>query len=314
MTPKMRLLTGIFLTFLAFHTTHSATSKLDCSKTIRDSPSVSSGSLYYEAVLGSDFLLNCHVCRHRHHSVTVTWAKDSVEIKQSSRVHSVHSEQSEVFSLRIRALGPGDLGNYTCSLALDNTAGAVKTDVVDSTSMVLGLLPPPPVFVELRDRVNQTSQLLTWTGESQMAIIHFLMEFRLRPLAGSGEDWVSLVIPYNSAVSTQSYLLRGLTPETSYEARLRSKTRHGVSHFSSTWVFSTWAPWTTPRPVTVFLPQTQEETRGIIKEQDPWGDSFSSFTHNSQHTSLAKELSTFSSGLTTRASLGFVISCLLTMF
>ena len=50
------------------------------------------------------------------------------------------------------------------------------------------------------------------SGESQMAIIHFLMEFRLRPLAGSGEDWVSLVIPYNSAASTQSYLLRGLTP------------------------------------------------------------------------------------------------------
>ena len=41
---------------------------------------------------------------------------------------------------------------------------------------------------------------------------HFLMEFRLRPLAGAGEDWVSLVIPYNAAASTQSYLLRGLTP------------------------------------------------------------------------------------------------------
>ena len=63
-------------------------------------------------------------------SVQVTWTKDNVEIKQSSRVHSVHSEQSEVFSLRIRAVGPGDLGNYTCSLSLDNTAGNVKTDLV----------------------------------------------------------------------------------------------------------------------------------------------------------------------------------------
>ena len=68
----------------------------------------------------------------------MTWAKDSVEIKQSSRVHSVHSEQSEVFSLRIRALGPGDLGNYTCSLALDNTAGAVKTNVVRSYKKEIG--------------------------------------------------------------------------------------------------------------------------------------------------------------------------------
>ena len=49
-----------------------------------------------------------------------------------------------------------------------------------------------------------------------MAIIHFLMEFRLRPLAGSGEDWVSLVIPFNSAVRTQSYLLRGLSPGTQH--------------------------------------------------------------------------------------------------
>ena len=47
-----------------------------------------------------------------------------------------------------------------------------------------------------------------------MPVIHFLMEFRLQPLAGAGEDWVSLVIPYNSAASTQSYLLRGLTPGT----------------------------------------------------------------------------------------------------
>ena len=29
-----------------------------------------------------------------------------------------------------------------------------------------------------------------------MPIIHFLMEFRLRPLSGLGEDWVSLVIPF----------------------------------------------------------------------------------------------------------------------
>ena len=53
---------------------------------------------------------------------------------------------------------------------------------------------------------------ICWSGESQMPIIHFLMEFRLRPLSGAGEDWVSLVIPANSAADTQTYLLRGLTP------------------------------------------------------------------------------------------------------
>ena len=39
---------------------------------------------------------------------------------------------------------------------------------------------------------------------------------------------------------------------TSYEARVRTKTRHGVSHYSDTWQFSTWSPWTTSKPVTVF--------------------------------------------------------------
>ena len=43
--------------------------------------------------------------------------------------------------------------------------------------MVLGLLPPPPVFVDLRDRVNETSQLLTWTGQYHhwMEIIPFVL-------------------------------------------------------------------------------------------------------------------------------------------
>ena len=49
------------------------------------------------------------------------------------------------------------------------------------------------------------------SGSSKMPIIHFLMEFRLRPLSGLGEDWVSLVIPFNPNTNIQSYLLRGLT-------------------------------------------------------------------------------------------------------
>ena len=97
-------------------------------------------------------------------------------------------------------------------------------------------------------------------GESRMPIIHFLLEFRLQPLSGTGEDWVSLVIPYNTRATIQQYLLRGLTSATSYEARIRTKTRHGVSHYSTTWQFTTWSPWTTSRPATVFLPRTGHES------------------------------------------------------
>ena len=92
-----------------------------------------------------------------------------------------------------------------------------------------------------------------------MPIIHFLLEFRLSPLTGAGEDWVSLVIPYDGQARVQSYLLRGLTTATSYQARIRTRTRHGISSYSSTWQFTTWSPWTTSSPVTVFsLPRTDQ--------------------------------------------------------
>ena len=92
-----------------------------------------------------------------------------------------------------------------------------------------------------------------------MPIIHFLLEFRLSPWAGAGEDWVSLVIPYQGQARVQSYLLRGLTAATSYQARIRTKTRHGVSSYCPTWQFTTWSPWTTSSPVTVFsLPRTDQ--------------------------------------------------------
>ena len=97
------------------------------------------------------------------------------------------------------------------------------------------------------------------SGDSRLPIIHFLLEFRLSPWAGAGEDWVSLVIPYHGQARVQSYLLRGLTAATSYQARIRTKTRHGVSSYSPTWQFTTWSPWTTSSPVTVFsLPRTDQ--------------------------------------------------------
>ena len=58
---------------------------------------------------------------------------------------------------------------------------------------------------------NCCTEMLS-AGSSQLPIIHFLMEFRLRPVAGLGEDWVSLVIPHRQGAELQTYLLQGLTP------------------------------------------------------------------------------------------------------
>lgn len=204
----------------------------------------------------------------------MVWQKDGARVRQSGRVH-YYNHSPEEFSLRVRKVSGDDLGNYTCSLKL-------SSKLVDSATLVLDRLPPPPVFVGLRDGLNETSQLLTWTGESRMPIIHFLLEFRLRPLTGLGEDWVSLVIPYNTKTTVQQYLLRGLTSATSYEARLRTKTRHGISHYSSTWQFSTWTSWTTSSPPTVFLPRTGPGEINTFTHSDPF------------KTNFPRELSSFS--------------------
>jgi len=301
MKQRTRVPSGyILLTTILLHNIQTVVSKLNCSKTIRDSPSISTETWYYEAVLGSDFMLTCNVCRYKHHSVTVSWFKDNIPIVQSSRVHGMHNhnKKQDEFNLRIRSMSAMDLGNYTCSLAMDNALSSP----VDSVTMLVDKLPPPPEFYSKKDRVNATSQLLSWTGSSQMPIIHFLMEFRLRPLAGLGEDWVSLVIPYNAQTNVQSYLLRGLTPGTSYEARVRTKTRHGVSHYSDTWQFSTWSPWTTSKPVTVFsLPRMDQSHETSVNLQSNSWDSFSGYnnfdsqrSNQGRHNSLAKELSSFS--------------------
>ena len=91
----------------------------------------------------------------------MTWYKNNVPIIQSSRIHSVHShnKRQDQFNLRIRSLAPMDFGNYTCGV-LDNTGSQV-----DGDNMVVDKLPPPPAFYSRTDRVNETSQLLTWTGE-----------------------------------------------------------------------------------------------------------------------------------------------------
>jgi len=256
----------------------------NCSKTLRDSGVISPARPYYEAVLGTEQVLTCRVCKYWEDSVMVSWLRDGATILQSGRVHYSHSEGEE-FSLRLRSLSASDLGNYTCSLSL---AGSARH--LDSATIILDKRPPPPLFVGLQDGVNQTSQLLSWTGESRMPIIHFLLEFRLSPLAGAGEDWVSLVIPYDGQTRVQSYLLRGLTTATSYQARIRTKTRHGVSSYSPTWQFTTWSPWTTASPVTVFsLPRTDQ---GEQKETQ-WGHISDHISDQTKHN-FAKELSSFS--------------------
>jgi len=100
-------------------------------------------------------------------------------------------------------------------------------------------------------------RLIEWTSSSLLPVIQHLLSFRRAPLSGVGEDWVEIVIPHQSN-PVQSYLLRGLASGTSYQARLRTRTRSGLSSLSPTLTFTTWSPWPILPPQT---PAPRQQTK-----------------------------------------------------
>jgi len=247
----------------------------DCYKNRRDQASISTTTHYHEVLPGSEISIQCTVCKYRHSKVQVSWSLAGRKLQQSSRVHT-YQKHPDMYILMVRQATPRDMGNYSCEVE------DMDGNVMDSEIISVEQLPPPPTFPPQQDRINSSSQLLTWSGGSVLPIIQYLLEFRLSPVSGVGEDWVNLVIPYQT--SPQSYLLRGLSAGTRYQARVRTKTRNGISYYSNILEFTTYSPWTTipttTRPNTIFsLPQTRDENQ---KE--------------TRRTSSAKELSSFSSG------------------
>ena len=175
----------------------------------------------------------------------MSWWEDGSQLGPSSKLQ-IYQRHPASHLLVVKDVTPEDMGNYTCVVS------NVQGKVMDQTSIEVNKLPPPPRFLDQPDMQNETSQLLSWRGESRLPIIQFLLDFRLSPMSGPGEDWVSLVIPYQK--TEQSYLIRGLSPGTRYEARLRTRTRHGKSAYSETVRFSTYSPWT---PQSHYITTTQ---------------------------------------------------------
>jgi hypothetical protein len=270
------LITGLLAATVCGQLYSQATSgeTVGCHKTVREPATIDTTTLYREALPGEDFTLSCSVCKYHHHAVQVAWALEGTRLQPSSRVHT-YQKHPDIYLLVVKQAMHRDMGNYSCMV--ENMDGKV----MDQKIIRVDQTPPPPEFLAQRDRVSSSSQNLTWTGASGLPIIQYLLEFRLSPVSGVGEDWVNLVIPFQA--SPQSYLLRGLSEGTSYQARVRTKTRHGLSYYSNILEFTTYSAWTTrpttSRPNTMFsLPQTRQE-----KQREVVG------------TSRAKELSAFSS-------------------
>ena len=201
-------------------------------------------------------VLECQVCRpardQQHH--TVSWQKEGRTLDTSSHQYHGYSLDSDQHLLKLRRSSARPfsslVGNYTCS------TGTLRARVE------VGTQPPAPTFLAATSPpgpANRTSWLLTWHASSLLPIIQHLLTFRRAPLSGQGEDWVSLVIPHHGH-NQQSYLLRGLTEGTTYQARLVTRTRAGLSHFSLVQHFTTWSLWPVePRPVfTTQMPAVQQ--------------------------------------------------------
>ena len=150
-----------------------------------------------EAILGESLAIPCRVCGTGSSDLAVDWQKEGAPIAESADVRSFRRHRGE-FVLRVSSVREIHLGNYTCILR----QGGAGLGRRDAKNVVVSLLPPPPDWEEAATpldpaaAVASTSRLLRWRGLSSLPIINYLLEVRLRPEAGDGEDWLSIVVPY----------------------------------------------------------------------------------------------------------------------
>ena len=221
------------------------------------------GRSHVEATLGEPLTLSCKVCTTRSQDVRVLWEKDGAPVLESPDLRSYRRHHGE-FVLRVQRMEKEFLGNYSCLLV----SGEVERG---RRYLEASLLPPPPAWSPRGVSSDlETEFQLQWTGHSTLPIINYILEFRLKPVSGGGEDWISIIVPYEvnhlSVIciqsifqglifelmsryfqsETQSYTLRGLHGGTEYEARVRSRTRLGTSPHSSTLTFSTFSQYVVP--------------------------------------------------------------------
>jgi hypothetical protein len=163
------------------------------------------GGEYFEAALGEPLAISCRVCGGTAAAAAtprVDWHKEGVPVVESADIRSYRRHSGE-FVLRLGSVREADLGNYTCILregggggeqggAARGGGGSLRRD---QKRVVVSLLPPPPEW-ETALRPAVTSQVLEWRGLSSLPIINYQLEVRLRPEAGEGEDWLSIIVPY----------------------------------------------------------------------------------------------------------------------
>jgi len=221
-----------------------------CENNYRGDPVLVSDVGHVEAALGDPLILHCRVCLPRRRDVSVSWQKEGKTVGSSEQLRGYRRERGE-FVLRVQRMEANLLGNYSCTLQVEGKA-------IDRRLMVVSTRPPPPLWQPMPDRTSEKEQILRWAGASKQPIIDYFLEFRLKPRTGAGEDWISITVPSQEGV--QEYVLRGLNPGTEYQAKVRSRTRSGLSPASPTLSFSTYSPFA-PSPTKYSMSREEKMTQ-----------------------------------------------------
>ncbi|CAH2061786.1 unnamed protein product, partial [Iphiclides podalirius] len=177
---------------------------------------------------------------------TAAWYRDGRPVKPDDR--TVMIVQDNVHQLIFRTVRKSDLGNYT--FRAENKLG-----MADVSFKLTGVPNVASFKVDAAfNKATSTSFTLIWEVDSYSTIIEY--NLWLRPYYGRvstaepdafatgapANVWSKIVVPGDSSdgpIHSASYMVRGLTPSTVYEAIVTSRNRFGWSKPSAVLHFAT---------------------------------------------------------------------------
>ncbi|XP_046400576.1 protein amalgam-like isoform X2 [Ischnura elegans] len=164
----------------------------------------------------------------------VVWTRGKHPLPQTSRI--IRKVNGDRYSLVFHRVLSDDLTSYTCTAT--NNLGQDQR-----TLMLTGVAREAVIKAErMSDENDDDSVKLIWEAESYTPIINYKLEFRRTSGPGGASNWTEVVIPadgQSALVHSKSFMLRGLSPGTRYEAAVHSRNAYGWSLPSQVLAFST---------------------------------------------------------------------------
>jgi len=197
-------------------------------------PSVQIENTWIHVGQGESAVLQCQVIANPRPKVV--WYKDTMKLIESSRLH-IHQVGSS-YQLNIMDVETEDWGIYYCGAS--NQLGEVSGEVT------LTGAPAKPEFLFSKFSSHQYSLDIMWEVLSHYppllheAVIWMAEEFNANVTSSNiPKDVTTRQIPSPATLSTYSYSLNGLQPNTMYVITIRTRNMWGWSPYSHVRTFST---------------------------------------------------------------------------